>query len=687
MRKRVVPLAVAVVVAALLLAVVLRAPIERAVVTSLLQRATGLSVDMDEIREVPGGIALGGFRARSENGDLRLQAPRVVLTRSGAGFDVEFDGLQATAAVGSWTAPLDRATAFARRFLIGEGSLAARLHDCSLLLTGGDMPSWNLAFRSIDGTVRQVGRVASYDVSGALADGNATYPVSAHSEVLADRVTDRWTAAALPLAPLAALVSEGPVHVSGGRLTGVDLTLVRDPYGLPLSLKANAHVEDGSASLSGDRVHDIRGLHGALVLNGDALASVKIAGSVDAIPLDVSGEADGFAPPGSRPSKGARDLLQLARLLAGIADQPSLTSIHVETTAPGAAFGQYGLTTEHGPLAVQVIAIDPHEPTLRWDTALSNDRIISGGERTSEMGLRTGAIAGVNGDYFDIGRTYQPQGLLISHGELLRGPTDRQALLIHRDGSVSFGEYRLRGTLATPHGDFPVTQLNNWPAGEVTVITPAFGKELPPADGVTFAVLIPLKQPGEYRVGTVTPMSEPVPVRFGLAFGPLARAELHPGEEIHLKFALDPPAAEVVAGIGGGPLLLRDGQWFEDPHAPAPDERDVRWPVVALARLSDDSLLLVAVDGRHPERSVGMTRPEFADLLRNFKAVDAMALDSGGSVTMVSRAPGDAKVSVRNVPSDNSAERWVSDGLFLYSSAPAPALLEAAKVPAVSLDP
>jgi len=85
--------------------------------------------------------------------------------------------------------------------------------------------------------------------------------------------------------------------------------------------------------------------------------------------------------------------------------------------------------------------------------------------------------------------------------------------------------------------------------------------------------------------------------------------------------------------------------------------------------LPDDLLLLVAVDGRHPERSVGMTRPEFAELLQRFGATDAMALDSGGSVTLVSRAPGDENVSVRNQPSDNSAERWVSDALFLYSSA------------------
>jgi hypothetical protein len=179
----------------------------------------------------------------------------------------------------------------------------------------------------------------------------------------------------------------------------------------------------------------------------------------------------------------------------------------------------------------------------------------------------------------------------------------------------------------------------------------------------------------------VRPVNAPVPVTFGLAFGPLTKASLSAGQTIDLSYRTDPPLDGAVAAIGGGPILLRNGAWYEDPHAPAPDERNYRWPVIALARAADDRLLLVAVDGRHPERSVGMMRPEFAELLRRLGAVDAMALDSGGSVTLVSRAVGDANVSVRNVPSDNSAERWVSDALFLYSSASPPSIVPAQGAP------
>ena len=125
-----------------------------------------------------------------------------------------------------------------------------------------------------------------------------------------------------------------------------------------------------------------------------------------------------------------------------------------------------------------------------------------------------------------------------------------------------------------------------------------------------------------------------------------------------------------MAGIGSGPQLLKDGAWYEDTHAPAPDERNVRWPVIAIGTMADGTLMFAAVDGRHPERSIGMTRPEFGELLRGYGMVDAMALDSGGSVTLVSRAPGNSATTVRNVPSDFDAERYVTDALFVYSSAP-----------------
>lgn len=366
----------------------------------------------------------------------------------------------------------------------------------------------------------------------------------------------------------------------------------------------------------------------------------------------------------------ARDLHQLVHLFASIAAQPAVRWIKVETTAPGIAYGQYAFTTKDIPHVAQLIAVDPKEPSLHFDTAISSDHVISRGERTSDLGTRTKAVAGVNGDYFDIGRTYEPQGMLIRSGTIVRGPTDREALVIDRKGNVTFAQFRLQGRATWGSHVYPITQLNTWPAGDATIITPDYGTMLPAAPADTFAALTHLDG-DRYRIESIHAVTAPTPVTFGVAFGSLVRETLPPaGAVIRLSYALDPPVRDAVAGIGGGPLLLRDGAWYEDPRAPAPDERDVPWPVIALGRLADSSLLFAAVDGRHPERSIGMSRPDFAELLRGFGVQDAMALDSGGSVTLVSRAPGDDTISVRNVPSDNSAERYISDALFVYSSAP-----------------
>ena len=59
-----------------------------------------------------------------------------------------------------------------------------------------------------------------------------------------------------------------------------------------------------------------------------------------------------------------------------------------------------------------------------------------------------------------------------------------------------------------------------------------------------------------------------------------------------------------------------------------------RAPRSAVGQLADGRIVLVAVDGRQPGYSVGMTNFELAQTLVRLGAVTAMALDGGGSTTM-----------------------------------------------------
>ena len=69
---------------------------------------------------------------------------------------------------------------------------------------------------------------------------------------------------------------------------------------------------------------------------------------------------------------------------------------------------------------------------------------------------------------------------------------------------------------------------------------------------------------------------------------------------------------------------------------------------------------MVAVDGRQPGYSMGLTNFELAQTLTGLGAVSGMALDSGGSTTVAFDG------RLLNRPSDPGGERAIGDGLFLF---------------------
>jgi hypothetical protein len=570
-----------------------------------------------------------------------------------------------------------------RTGLAGGSGTSASISVTGGTLEIGPLPTPPLLVASnIAGTLGVLATRATFDGTLDVRDPSAATTVAATNpaataETPAFTITGKsqqddgtvvqtWSADTLPVAAFAPLVdATAPVRPISGTIH--DLAVNDGP-----DFSATAKLSDVKVALG---EHVLHGLHGKLIAAGDGVGTADVEGFLDNVTFRADGEVHDLHSHYRWLAQGTNDLQSLGKLAMTIAAEPQLRGpVELAAIAPGLSLGQYHLLGDHGPLAISVLSADPTEKTLRFDTAIAGDHVISNGERTSAMGVRTGAVAGVNGDYFDIGRTYQPQGMLVSGGELIRGPTDRAVATIDRNMHATFGEFRMTGAIETAHGKERVSEFNDWPPGYVSVITPRYGTELKPGDA-TFVELEPLGG-AKYRVANVTPGDHAIAVTFGIAIGRDAKIPVPAiGETVKLTYATDPPLRDAVMAIGGGPILVKGGLPYEDPHAPAPDERDYRWPVVALAQMKDAHLDLIAVDGRHPERSVGMTRPEFAELLERFGATDAMALDSGGSVTLVARVPGDANVTVRNVVSDFSAERWISDALFLYSSAPRPSIV------------
>jgi len=624
--------------------------IEKFVLERSLASAFGGTATIGTLYHAGGGVVVEHLHIETARGSIVIDAPRVAYTVTGDAWDVTPDDLHVSASVDRLAG--DELTgAQNAAHVLDIRRLALHLTDASVSLLRDAAPADKLELAGIDGTLG-AGETVRYDLHGDVASATGAYPFAATNA--------QWTAPALPLVPFTTLLGDADIAVIAGEAHDVTFS--------PAATRGSLTLDAVRGTIAGHGLHD---LAGNVTIVPDGIGSTGLDGVLDdGTPLAAVGEVHDGANWNHILASGTRDLRALSRMFALIAAQPNHRWMNVETTAPGITFGQYAMATKTVPHVVQLIEVDPHEPTLHVNTALSDDHIISKGARTSDMGLRTGAVAGANGDYFDIGRTYEPQGLLIKSGELLHGPTDHEAVVFDRANNPTFARFHFAGTAIDGAKRYRITLFNSWPTRDATIITPDYGALLPAAPGVTFVALAALGG-STYRVTALHDMVTALPVTFGIGIGGEVHEPLpHVGDVIDLTYGLDPPVPGAVAGIGSGPLLLKNGEWYEDHHAPAPDERDVPWPVIAIGTMPTGTLMFVAVDGRHPERSLGMGRPEFAELLRGFGMIDAMALDSGGSVTLVSRAPGNSAITVRNVPSDFDAERYIADGLFVYSSAP-----------------
>jgi hypothetical protein len=144
---------------------------------------------------------------------------------------------------------------------------------------------------------------------------------------------------------------------------------------------------------------------------------------------------------------------------------------------------------------------------------------------------------------------------------------------------------------------------------------------------------------GELRIG-----GEPVEhVPFTAPWG-ARRACVHAAPD-GLVIARRPDLPTTPAGdlLQAGPLLVRDGAPAIGPaddegfaagaHQFDSDITDGRYPRAALA-LTEDHLLAVVCDGRHPD-DAGMTLGELAHALIGLGARSALNLDGGGSASLV----------------------------------------------------
>jgi len=356
---------------------------------------------------------------------------------------------------------------------------------------------------------------------------------------------------------------------------------------------------------------------------------------------------------------------------------------------PGVTFRQTVQMTVNGPIVIDVLTGPRPGGTTTLEPLLSNDAL-TGREPLTAMERRlsrSATYAGVNGDFFNF-KTGLPSGGLIQQGQLVSLPNNaRSTVGIGADGTLAVRRVIATGAW-TGTGEAHPFLLNRIPeANGASLFTSQWGPSTPSTgSGSVAVVLFPLlgTAPGVDSVSTVQsvvagaasvaiPPGGAVLVARGAAAANL-QAEAPQGTSLKTRMELTPTWPGLVTALGGGPQIVRDGgPVFQSGEQFLSSQLGPRAPRTAIGQLRDGRIVLVAVDGREPGWSVGLTNFGLAQALVRLGAVTGMALDSGGSTTMAFDG------TLLNRPSDGT-ERPIATGLaFAYTG-----VFAAEPLPAVS---
>jgi hypothetical protein len=300
--------------------------------------------------------------------------------------------------------------------------------------------------------------------------------------------------------------------------------------------------------------------------------------------------------------------------------------IRGQTLAPGVVYSRQVEFTAHGPVVIHVISAPKPTGLYALKPVLSNNTIL-GRERVTSMQKRVSGeatVAGVNGDLFSWTDGH-PTGALIRGGILDSGPVDfRSSIGVDTDGVLHVERVRLAGTWQGS-GQRRILGINEMPRpNRTTLYTRAWGARTPVENSGAQAIIqpFPVTKPNAPLTGVVTQYvtggNQPIPpdgavlVARGAQAGFLS-AEAPVGANVTVLLTLTPPWANVLEAVGGGPIVVREGKpVYRSLEGFTTDQLAYRHPRTGVGQTADGRILLVAVDGRQPGYSTGLTNFELA---------------------------------------------------------------------------
>jgi hypothetical protein len=366
--------------------------------------------------------------------------------------------------------------------------------------------------------------------------------------------------------------------------------------------------------------------------------------------------------------------------------------------------GEDGIETS-GPWVVNVLEIKPKLFNGKIVPELGTE-IVPDREKVSSIAARTNSLAATNGGYFVMGSTDGTEGdlagismiggnliseavngrtsvILSRSGKNVQiAPVETHLSVVSSDGSKREidglnrkpGLIRGCGGIGDTPTDKPKHDFTCTDTGELIQFTPRFGQTTDSGEGVE-AVLDSTGKVIDFRNlrGGAIP-KDGIVLSGTTDAADWLRSHAKVGAKININNSILANKVPLKGGkttgiVNGGPRLLRNGNlditafaegfhWLEKPEF-FYRFGDRRNPRTLLGVKANGNILLVTVDGHHPDYSIGASFEESAKIMKSLGARDAVNLDGGGSTTMTIGS------QLVTHPTDATGERPVGDSILI----------------------
>ncbi|MDQ0902956.1 stalk domain-containing protein [Paenibacillus sp. V4I7] len=377
---------------------------------------------------------------------------------------------------------------------------------------------------------------------------------------------------------------------------------------------------------------------------------------------------------------------------------PTLTLSSQETITSGAIMKNYIWKTTRSNKDVSVnanvVEVDLTNPNVKIDAMAGTKNQFTKNQSVLGMVKDTGAVAGVNGDFFNTQAEGVPEGAQITNGQVMATPAKISGLYsfaITNTNQPIIDIFDFQGRVTAKDGtSFELGGVNKtyyWDDNDVAMIadglflyTNAWALTQRAVDGthVPTEALIQNDVVKEIAVDTNIKMVAPAD-GYILRGSGLAREfivnHLKVGDKITTKYDMVPHDASKTYDwknfkmlIGGSTLLVDEAKpsYFTrnigDFSGYSPRSR------TAIGYSKDMKTAYIITSDRSAG-SAGMTLPELQQFMISAGVWRGMVLDGGGSTQMVSRPLGDFDPKLVN-KTENGNQRSVVNGVGVYSTAP-----------------